>query len=137
MNQTSKCFILLLMPTLFLMGCSQPPMKPVAGTEVATESGRVMGVTGDDRVIHWQDIPFAQPPEGALRWRAPQPYSNASSDIQSRENTICVQEAGAISDTDGDTFVGSEDCLYLDVVCLLYTSPSPRDRTRSRMPSSA
>ena len=24
-----------------------------------------------------------------------------------------------------------------NVVCLLYTSPSPRDRTRSRMPSSA
>ena len=27
--------------------------------------------------------------------------------------------------------------LYLNNVCLLYTSPSPRDRTRSRMPSSA
>ena len=26
---------------------------------------------------------------------------------------------------------------YLSRVCLLYTSPSPRDRTRSRMPSSA
>ena len=25
----------------------------------------------------------------------------------------------------------------LGVICLLYTSPSPRDRTRSRMPSSA
>ena len=25
----------------------------------------------------------------------------------------------------------------LDMRCLLYTSPSPRDRTRSRMPSSA
>ena len=25
----------------------------------------------------------------------------------------------------------------LNKVCLLYTSPSPRDRTRSRMPSSA
>ena len=24
-----------------------------------------------------------------------------------------------------------------DTLCLLYTSPSPRDRTRSRMPSSA
>ena len=23
------------------------------------------------------------------------------------------------------------------IICLLYTSPSPRDRTRSRMPSSA
>ena len=28
------------------------------------------------------------------------------------------------------------DCEVV-VVCLLYTSPSPRDRTRSRMPSSA
>ena len=27
------------------------------------------------------------------------------------------------------------DLIYKD--CLLYTSPSPRDRTRSRMPSSA
>ena len=25
----------------------------------------------------------------------------------------------------------------MDIACLLYTSPSPRDRTRSRMPSSA
>ena len=33
-------------------------------------------------------------------------------------------------DYDGVTF----DSLYS---CLLYTSPSPRDRTRSRMPSSA
>ena len=27
--------------------------------------------------------------------------------------------------------------LGYDIYCLLYTSPSPRDRTRSRMPSSA
>ena len=27
--------------------------------------------------------------------------------------------------------------IILFTVCLLYTSPSPRDRTRSRMPSSA
>ena len=30
-----------------------------------------------------------------------------------------------------------EDSGVLDIPCLLYTSPSPRDRTRSRMPSSA
>ena len=27
--------------------------------------------------------------------------------------------------------------MYIFYICLLYTSPSPRDRTRSRMPSSA
>ena len=31
------------------------------------------------------------------------------------------------------TFTGQS----LKAICLLYTSPSPRDRTRSRMPSSA
>ena len=29
------------------------------------------------------------------------------------------------------------DKIYTIYTCLLYTSPSPRDRTRSRMPSSA
>ena len=28
-------------------------------------------------------------------------------------------------------------CNKLDSICLLYTSPSPRDRQKSRMPSSA
>ena len=27
--------------------------------------------------------------------------------------------------------------VQMTIICLLYTSPSPRDRTRSRMPSSA
>ena len=30
-----------------------------------------------------------------------------------------------------------ENRVFLSTTCLLYTSPSPRDRTRSRMPSSA
>ena len=30
-----------------------------------------------------------------------------------------------------------EDPLYQEFICLLYTSPSPRDRQKSRMPSSA
>ena len=30
-----------------------------------------------------------------------------------------------------------QDPIDLNSACLLYTSPSPRDRTRSRMPSSA
>ena len=32
---------------------------------------------------------------------------------------------------------GNIFCVGLNYACLLYTSPSPRDRTRTRMPSSA
>ena len=38
------------------------------------------------------------------------------------------------------TLLGPSGCgktTTLRMICLLYTSPSPRDRTRSRMPSSA
>ena len=38
-----------------------------------------------------------------------------------------------LTEVEGDTYRGQVKIK----VCLLYTSPSPRDRTRSRMPSSA
>ena len=43
-----------------------------------------------------------------------------------------VAEGKEHKDFDGETFI-----LEHGIVCLLYTSPSPRDRQKSRMPSSA
>ena len=37
----------------------------------------------------------------------------------------------------GQSYASGAISLALLLICLLYTSPSPRDRTRSRMPSSA
>ena len=58
------------------------------------------------------------------------------------DDAVCV---GALSG--GWVLVEACRCGHVDIVrrlcgmecvdCLLYTSPSPRDRTRSRMPSSA
>ena len=45
-----------------------------------------------------------------------------------------VQTLHTLTDTDKTAIEGS---FARDMICLLYTSPSPRDRTRSRMPSSA
>ena len=43
----------------------------------------------------------------------------------------------AIEDTENSSIVNYIDEVQIPKGCLLYTSPSPRDRTRSRMPSSA
>ena len=62
-------------------------------------------------------------------------------------NSVCASSAFDRSARELDTlfapqpFTAANPCPpalgYLRKVCLLYTSPSPRDRTRSRMPSSA
>ena len=56
-------------------------------------------------------------------------------------NAATIQVAGAdigsISDHEDKTIFYYYGAFTADYTCLLYTSPSPRDRTRSRMPSSA
>ena len=60
----------------------------------------------------------------ASQWNAKKIHVFASAkEVFLRQHAISVGEV---------KFVAS-----LKTVCLLYTSPSPRDRTRSRMPSSA
>ena len=39
--------------------------------------------------------------------------------------------------TSADVGIGCDSCEVIVRICLLYTSPSPRDRQKSRMPSSA
>ena len=56
-----------------------------------------------------------------------------------RASRIVVGLQGALDFTRGGELAQNLNDLYNYVTrrCLLYTSPSPRDRTRSRMPSSA
>ena len=95
------------------------PATPDDVTRRTTESGDVVGFIGNHGARTWRGVPYARPPVGALRWRAPEP---AEPWPGVREATaagpLCAQRAGVIS---GDGFAptrvaaGSEDCLYLDI----------------------
>ena len=54
--------------------------------------------------------------------------------VKQRRDSITQFEAGKRQDL---ADVEKAEVTVLTTYCLLYTSPSPRDRTRSRMPSSA
>ena len=64
--------------------------------------------------------------------------ANETPSIQSLGRGLSILEAVAES-SEPVPLKQLTDLLGIDrsSVCLLYTSPSPRDRTRSRMPSSA
>lgn len=86
---------------LVLPGRAQQPAP------VATESGLVQGVADQDLTVY-RGVPFAAPPVGDLRWRAPQPHA--------RWNGVrpAAQFASDPYQGDGKGNV-SEDCLYLNI----------------------
>ena len=55
------------------------------------------------------------------------------STIQTSNFTAVAEKGYFVNTTSAEITV----TLPAGIVCLLYTSPSPRDRTRTRMPSSA
>ena len=81
---------------------------------IKTSSGVTEGYLKNS-VINWDDIPYAEPPIGDLRWKAPRELKS-SQYIEPKEENFCVQEPSGLGGTDGSSFFsGTEDCLYLDI----------------------
>ena len=97
---------------------------------VATQQGRVAGAVDADGVSRFLGIPFAAPPVGAMRWRAPQPPASWKGvRAGDRFGASCMQdEAGSRLPWTVEFMTQgaiSEDCLYVNVWT---TDPSPHAR---------
>jgi para-nitrobenzyl esterase len=81
---------------------------------VSVEGGTIGG-TLEDGLTVYRGIPFAAPPVGALRWRAPQPVAKWDGVRQADTfGPACGQGTRAPSPADRGPGT-SEDCLYLNV----------------------
>jgi para-nitrobenzyl esterase len=99
----------------FLLIFSHNTITQEAGDYVLTSSGKVQGYIVNN-VINYDDIPYAKPPLGNLRWKAPREISNPDSVIKKKDNNFCIQEPSSMGGASGEGFLtGSEDCLYLDI----------------------
>jgi para-nitrobenzyl esterase len=101
---------------LLALGLMALPVSAAADTPltVSVETGQLQGATADG-VASWKGIPFAAPPVGPLRWRAPQP---AASWTGVRDATAyghdCMQTPFP-SDAAPLGTPPAEDCLYANV----------------------
>lgn len=121
-----------------LAGCAAMNEAPV--TRRTTTHGPVLGVD-DSRATgtyHWKGIPFAAPPVGERRWRAPaDPAAWRAVRPATAFAPACVQTGrlygpglnnrydATIGSTLGQT-LGSEDCLYLNIWQPAAASGRPR-----------
>lgn len=88
---------------------------------VKIENGTARGIpAADPGIISFKGIPFAAPPVGKLRWRAPQPAKNWDGMLDAYQFApIAMQEkpgGGYSHEWNVDPEIAmSEDCLYLNV----------------------
>jgi para-nitrobenzyl esterase len=88
---------------------------------VSTGSGKVSGVvSGDGSVVSFKGIPFAAPPVGSLRWRAPQPPAPWKDVLKADHfGASCMQgpntPLGPWTKEYMYVTAASEDCLFLNV----------------------
>lgn len=81
---------------------------------VSVEDGQVRGAV-EDGVASWKGIPFAAPPLGDLRWRAPQPVTDWSGIRDATEYSPDCMQVPFPSDAAPLGTEPSEDCLYANV----------------------
>src|SRR5207247_9429829 len=83
------------------------------------DSGAVVGIAGGHGGAACLGIPYARPPVGERRWRAPEPLEPWPGTREAvRFAPPCAQIAspfGGIEDVRQGKPAGSEDCLYLNV----------------------
>ncbi|WP_093075179.1 carboxylesterase family protein [Variovorax sp. OV084] len=108
-----------------------PPAPPPADGPMVrqTTAGKIEGVDdgASSGTYYWKGVPFAQPPVGALRWRAPV-APEAWSDIRqtTKFGNACLQIGRIFSPGLNNTYdatigtnlgkpVGSEDCLFVNI----------------------
>ncbi len=86
-------------------------------TPVHLDTGMVQGIPGKDPAVRvFKGLPFAAPPVGNLRWRAPQPVAHWEGVRKADEfGPMCMQAAGRGGARGGAPAKMSEDCLYLNV----------------------
>ena len=80
--------------------------------DVSIEGGTVRGTAHGD-LVSFKGIPFAQPPVGALRWRAPQPvkpWQGVRDASKFGPDAVQLPTEGM-----AQQWPTSEDCLYLNV----------------------
>ena len=91
-------------------------MDQVLGAKAQTRYGSVSGLVKDG-IVRFNGIPYARPPVGRLRWRAPEPPEawTGTRDC-TRFGAIAPQIQGAAEGLLGGTAgEKSEDCLYLNI----------------------
>ncbi|QNA90609.1 carboxylesterase family protein [Massilia sp. Dwa41.01b] len=107
---------------LLLAGCGGSDSGPQRALDVVQTAGGEVKAVDRLGMRSYFAIPFAAPPVGELRWKAPAPAQKWTTALaNTRSAAPCLQTSASPFRLGGD----SEDCLYLDVHAPTGAGPFP------------
>ena len=106
-------FVLIQFAMLLPLGYVNAQSTKSVQTKVA--NGLLEGTTETSGVKSFKGVPFAKPPVGDLRWKAPQPAENWSGVKKADQFAKSPMQARIFGDMMFRSGGTSEDCLYLNV----------------------
>ena len=121
----SKKYLRIFFLGIVITSCSGISLKQDL-QDIKTTTGIVQGISKNE-VTAWEDIPYALPPIGDLRWRAPRAYVAQDRLILPKDGNGCLQEPSIYAGISGEGIVGQEDCLFLDI-------QAPKGKFNSSLP---
>jgi len=93
-----------------------------------TELGKVVGFIDKNQSHTWMGIPYAQPPEGDLRWRSPLPPTPWQGTLEALQaGDFCKQLGSQMESRPPKEWgkpIGSEDCLSLNIFAPAFAADS-------------
>ena len=111
--------ILIFFSVLIISSCaiqSSKTSNPEKINSIFSFSEKYVGLE-QNNTYQWLGIPYAQPPVGSLRWKAPRILESDTKNFKATKfgNACPQRESVSIEKKGKGEYVGSEDCLFLNV----------------------
>jgi len=126
---TRSLYAVLLAALSLLVACGGKPELPTPAPESTRQlsDGAVVGFADRFDTWSWLGIPYAQPPVGDLRWRAPRPPKPWEGKLEALAfGAMCPQLPIPVVNDSDEPWLGDEDCLYLNVSAPRAWSPGDK-----------
>lgn len=116
MNLKTNCIGILLLLIPFFSEAQKAENQNAFPVQITTANGTIEGEFDiKTNIQSFKGIPFAQPPVGDLRWKAPQPLTNWTGVKQTKKFGPRAIQSNVFGDMGFRSDGMSEDCLYLNV----------------------
>jgi para-nitrobenzyl esterase len=120
-----KACLSLLVVLLTLQTTAQENQIQESAIQISTPVGIVEGIAENKNVIAFKGIPFAKPPIGELRWKAPVPIEKWNGIRSAKQFGPKAMQTNIFGDMVFRSNGTSEDCLYLNVWKPINTGKKP------------